>query len=66
MLAGEQARVVGHDGDSLGGMVASLMMFREQDIVVAVTSNVSYADTSGVGLGVASAFAEQAGRPARR
>lgn len=66
MLAGEQARVVGHDGDSLGGMVVSLMTFREQEIIVAVTSNVSYADTFGLGLGVADAFAEQAVRPARR
>jgi hypothetical protein len=28
-LAGEQTRLVGHDGESLGGMVASLMTFRE-------------------------------------
>ena len=28
-LAGGQTRVVGYDGESLGGMVASLMTFRE-------------------------------------
>ena len=44
-LAGEPARTVGHDGESLGGMVASLMTFPERGIVVAVTSNISYADT---------------------
>ena len=33
-LAGKQTRAVGHDGDSLGGMVASLMTFRERGIVV--------------------------------
>src|ERR671918_1172145 len=33
-LAGEQARVVGHDGESLGGMVTSLMTLREHGIVV--------------------------------
>ena len=44
-LAGKQTRVVGHDGDSLGGMVASFMTFPEYGIVVAVTSNISYADT---------------------
>ena len=44
-LAGKQTRVIGHDGDSLGGMVASLMTFPEYGIVVAVTSNISYADT---------------------
>ena len=45
-LAGKQTRVVGHDGESLGGMVASFMTFPEHGIVVAVTSNISYADTS--------------------
>ena len=44
-LAGKQTRVVGHDGESLGGMVASLMTFPEHGIVVSVTSNISYADT---------------------
>ena len=65
-LAGVQTTVVGHDGDSLGGMVASLMTFRDQGIVVAVTSNISYADTSGVALKIAQAFAEQGTRPARK
>jgi CubicO group peptidase (beta-lactamase class C family) len=63
-LAGRAARVAGHDGDSLGGMVASLMTFRERGLVVAVTSNISYADTSALALSVARAFAESARRPA--
>ena len=58
-LAGEQRRVVGHDGDSLGGMVASLLTFRERGIVVAATSNISYADTASVALKIAEVFAEQ-------
>jgi serine beta-lactamase-like protein LACTB len=65
-LAGEQTRVVGHDGESLGGMVASLMTFREHGIVVSVTSNISYADTFAVALRIAQAFAEQARSPARK
>jgi len=65
-LAGAPERVVGHDGDSLGGMVASLMTFRERGIVVAVTSNISYADTSSLALTVAEGFAERSGRPARK
>ncbi len=56
-LAGEQARVAGHDGDLLGGMVASLMTFRQQGIVVSVISNPSYADTFAIGSNVARAFA---------
>jgi serine beta-lactamase-like protein LACTB, mitochondrial len=63
-LAGEQTRLVGHDGDSLGGMVASFMTFPEHGIVVSVTSNISYADTFGVAVKIAQAFAEQGRRPA--
>ena len=58
-LAGEQTRTVGHDGESLGGMAVSLMTFPEHGIVVAVTSNTSYADTFALGLKIAQAFAEQ-------
>ena len=58
-LAGKQTRVTGHDGDSLGGMVASLMTFPEYGMVVAVTSNISYADTSSLAVKIAEAFAEQ-------
>jgi serine beta-lactamase-like protein LACTB len=65
-LAGKQTTVVGHDGDSLGGMVASLMTFREHGIVVSVTSNISYADTFGVGLKIAQVFAEQGTNPVRK
>jgi serine beta-lactamase-like protein LACTB len=65
-LAGEQTRVVGHDGESLGGMVASLMTFPERGIVVSVTSNISYADTFAVALKIAQAFAEQGRSPARK
>jgi serine beta-lactamase-like protein LACTB, mitochondrial len=65
-LAGKQTRVVGHDGDSLGGMVASLVTFPEQGIVVSVTSNISYADTFGVAVKLAQAFAEQDNSPSRK
>ena len=64
-LAGEEARLVGHDGETLGGMVASLMTFREHGIVVSVTSNISYADTFALALNIAQAFAEQ-GSSARK
>jgi len=65
-LAGEQTRVVGHDGDSLGGMVASFMTFPEHGLVVSVISNTSYADTFAVAVKIAQAFAEQAKSPARK
>ena len=56
-LAGAQTTVVGHDGDSLGGVVMSLMIVRERGLVVAVMSNTSYADTPSLALKVAEAFA---------
>jgi len=58
-LAGRQTRTIGHDGTVLGGMVASLMTFREQGIVVSVTSNTSYADAESLALKIAQAFADK-------
>jgi CubicO group peptidase (beta-lactamase class C family) len=57
-LAGRQTRLAGHDGQLLGGKVASFMTFPERGIVVSVLSNISYADTSAVALKIANAFAE--------
>jgi CubicO group peptidase (beta-lactamase class C family) len=62
-LAGKQTRVIGQNGDSLSGMVASLMIVPEYDVVIAVTSNISYADTSSLAVKIAEAFAEQGTRP---
>jgi CubicO group peptidase (beta-lactamase class C family) len=64
-LAGKQTRVVGHDGDTLGGRVASLTMFPEHRIVVSVTSNISYADTFSLAVKIAQAFALHERTPAR-
>jgi CubicO group peptidase (beta-lactamase class C family) len=57
-LAGKQTRAIGHDGETLGGMAASLMTFPEHGIAVAVLSNIPYADTNGIALRIAQAFAE--------
>jgi CubicO group peptidase (beta-lactamase class C family) len=57
MLGGQRTRVAGSDGTSLGGPVVSLLLFRDRGLVVAVTSNISYADTSALALTVAEAFA---------
>ena len=58
-LGGAHTRVVGHDGESLGGTVSSLMTFRDRGLVVAVVSNVSYADTPAIALKIAEAFASR-------
>ena len=63
-LAGQHTRTVGHDGESLGGMVASFMTFPERGIVVSVMSNTSYADTFAVAVKIAQAFAVQMNSPA--
>jgi serine beta-lactamase-like protein LACTB, mitochondrial len=66
VLAGEQTPVAGHNGSSLGGMVASLTTFPEHGIVVSVTSNISYAGTFSLAVKIAQAFAEQGRSPARK
>jgi CubicO group peptidase (beta-lactamase class C family) len=58
-LGGRPTPMVGHDGDVLGGEVASLMTFRDRGLVVAVVSNSSYADTFAVATQVAEAFARK-------
>jgi hypothetical protein len=58
--------VVGHDGDSLGGMVASFMTFPEHGLVVSVMSNTSYADTFAVAVKIAQSFVESGKSPARK
>lgn len=55
-LAGKATRWVGHDGTILGGTAGSLMIFPDYDLVVAITSNTSYADTESLGLKIAEAF----------
>jgi hypothetical protein len=58
-LAGGQTRTIGHDGDLLSGRLASLTTFPERGIVVSVTSNISYTDTSAVALKIGQAFVEK-------
>ena len=58
MLAGRQTRWIGHEGTlSMGGNLASLSTFPERAIAVAVTTNISYADTVPLALRIAEAFA---------
>lgn len=58
-LSGKQASVVGHDGELLAGIAGSLMVFRDQKIVIALLSNTSYADTPAIGVKIAEIFAAQ-------
>ena len=56
-LNGQQTTVAGHDGDALGGVLGSLMVFRDRGLVIVVISNTSYADTAALALEVAQTFA---------
>jgi hypothetical protein len=47
------------NGELAGGMVMSLMTRRDSGIVVAVTSNIAYTNTSSLAQQVADAFAEE-------
>jgi serine beta-lactamase-like protein LACTB, mitochondrial len=58
-LGGEPAHAAGHDGKSSGGRMVTLLTFRERGIVVAVMSNISYADTSSLARQVAQEFDQQ-------
>ena len=62
-LAGELTLVIGHDGELRGGMVASFMTFQNRDLVIAVLSNTSFADTYSLGLKIAEAFVANAKGP---
>ena len=61
VLNGKQTRVAGHDGDCLGGRVASLVTFPEFGIVVSVMSNISYTDTFSLAVKLGNDFAQRAG-----
>ena len=70
-LAGGTTRVAGYgrpllaEAVMLGGSTA-LLLFPERGLVVAVTSNISFADPSAIGLKIAQAFAEQEKSPASK
>jgi CubicO group peptidase (beta-lactamase class C family) len=55
-LSGRETRWVGHEGTALGGLVASLITVPDRGLVVAVLSNISYADTETLALQIAQAF----------
>jgi len=63
-LAGVSSRMVGHGtkANFIGG-TTYLMTFPERGIVVAVATNISFADTKSIALGIAEAFAEQPKSP---
>ena len=59
-LAGQHARMAGHGtkADFIGG-TTYLMTFPDRDLVVAVTTNISFAETKSLALKIAEEFAKQ-------
>ena len=57
-MSGRRIRQAGHTGDWMGGPVASFMTF-PNGLVVAVTSNIAYADTAGIATKIAQPFVER-------
>jgi CubicO group peptidase (beta-lactamase class C family) len=65
-LAGEPTRLASHASRTLLGGSTSFMTFPERGLVVAVTSNTSFAATRSIALNIAQAFAEPGTNPARK
>lgn len=63
-LAGKPTPAIGQNGDAMDGMVATLLTFPEHGLVVAVTSNISFADTFSIAVKAAEPFAKPASNPA--
>jgi serine beta-lactamase-like protein LACTB, mitochondrial len=60
-VAGQQRRVVGHDGELMGGLTSSFMIFPGDGVVIAVLSNTAFGDTHAIGVKIAQAFANAPG-----
>ncbi|MBA2305717.1 MAG: beta-lactamase family protein [Acidobacteria bacterium] len=65
-LAGEPTRLASHASRTLLGGSTSFLTFPERGLVVAVTSNTSFAGTRSIALKIAEAFAAQGKGPARK
>ena len=58
-LAGERTPMVGHSSRMMEGASDSFWMFPERGLVVAVTSNMSFADMRSLALAIAGEFAKK-------
>lgn len=56
-LGGQPTRVIGYDGNLRDGQVSSFMIIPDRDLVIAVMSNMSFAETTAIAMKIAEAFA---------
>ena len=64
-LGGQQTRVIGYDGDLRDGQVSSFLIVPDRDVIVAIMSNMSFADTTSIALKIAEVFSGKSTLPAR-
>ena len=57
-LAGQRTPVAGHSSRTIEGASKSFLIFPERGIVVAVASNISFADARSIGVKIAEVFAK--------
>jgi hypothetical protein len=55
-LGGHPTHVAGQDGRLLGGTAVSFVTIPERDVVIAITSNISYAGTFSIATKIAETF----------
>ncbi|HYB94604.1 MAG TPA: serine hydrolase domain-containing protein [Vicinamibacterales bacterium] len=55
-IAGRQTAAIGHHGESLGGVVSSVITLPEHDLSLALISNISYSGTQAIAVKIAEAF----------
>ena len=55
--ASQQPRLIGHDGELMGGLTSSFFILPEQGLVIAVASNTAFGDTHAMAVKIAQAFA---------
>ena len=65
-IAGQPTRMVGHNSEFTVGSTTSLMTFPDRGMAVAVTTNITFANTASLASEIAAAFAEQGTNPARK
>lgn len=58
-INGKPTKVVGHDGEILGGMASTLLSIPSQNLHIAITANTSYSDTYTIATTIAQSFARK-------
>lgn len=58
-INGKPTKVIGHDGDILGGMASTLLSIPTHNLHIAIIANTSYSDTYTIATTIAQSFAKK-------